>query len=124
MGMEHRWNTRKHTAFEAVIHYPALGLVRGKVKNIGLGGMGIETSVITLNPNTAVDLTVRVRRHGAGRLLRLHAWIVWAAPDRAGLMFRAFDDTTYAALQELVFEHQGRVGEEGTLERSHVRKHA
>ncbi len=106
MSMEHRWNTRKATAFEAVVRYPGLGLVRGKVRNIGFGGMYLETGAIAFNVNTPVDVTVRVRKHAADGLCHMHAWVVWTGASGAGLMFRAFDDTSYAALQELVFERQ------------------
>lgn len=106
MSMEHRWDTRKATAVEAVVRYPALGLVRGKVRNIGLGGMYVETGAITFNVNTPVDVTVRIGKHSADGLFHMHAWVVWTGASGAGLMFRAFDDTSYAALQELVSERQ------------------
>jgi hypothetical protein len=109
MGMEHRWSTRRQITFEAVIHYPALGLVRSEVKNISFGGMCIETGVISLNANTPVDVTVRVRRYGTDRVFHLPAWVVWAGSDKAGLMFRPFDDTAYAALQEALFDEPGLV---------------
>jgi hypothetical protein len=118
MGMEHRWNTRRQTTFEAVVHYPGLGLVRGEVKNIGFGGVCIETGVVALRPHTAVDVTVRGRRCGADRVFHLPAWVVWTRLDRAGLMFRPFDDTTYAALQEALFDDQGLAGKGDTLETS------
>ena len=105
--MEHRWSTRRQITFEAVIHYPALGLVRSEVKNISFGGICSETGVISLNPNTPVDVTVRLRRRGTFGVFHLPAWVVWTRSDRAGLMFRPFDDTTYAALQEALFEDQG-----------------
>lgn len=123
MGTEHRWSTRRQITFEAVIHYPALGLVRSEVKNISFGGVCIETGVISLSPNTAVDVTVRVRRRGTDAVFHLPAWVVWARSDRAGLMFRPFDDTTYAALQEALFEDHGLMELGDTVETSTLWKH-
>ena len=123
-AMEHRWTARKQTAFEAVIRYPGLGLVCGKVKNIGSGGMYLETGVIALSPNMPVDVTVRVRKGGTDDVCRLPAWVVWTGPSGAGLMFRTFDEATQAGLQENAFEHQGLVKQIGAGEGRGIWKHA
>lgn len=101
MAMEHRWSERNPTRFDAILKYPPLGLVCGRVRNASLGGMFVETGPIALHVNTPVELAIRRQGHPADKLYRLRALVVRVVEGGAGLMFRNFDDVTLRTLREL-----------------------
>jgi len=100
--MEHRCSIRISSELDAMVNCRRVGVVHATIRDVGLGGMFVETGSIALRMNTPVDVTVRVPENGADRLYRLRAWVVWAGQRGAGLMLRSFDDTSYAALRTLV----------------------
>lgn len=100
--MEHRCSIRISSELSAIVNCRRVGVVHATIRDIGLGGMFVETGSIALRMNTPVDVTVRVPENGADRLYRLRAWVVWAEQRGAGLMLRSFDDASYAALRTLV----------------------
>jgi PilZ domain len=95
--MEHRCSIRIPSALDAIVNCRRVGVVHAKVKDVGLGGMFIETGSIALRLNMPVEVAVRVSENGAHRLVRLRALVVWTGPRGAGLMLRSFDDAIYGA---------------------------
>ena len=93
MVMEHRLYPREPASYQAIVTYPPLGLVLGKVRDISRTGMSIDTSPITLNVDTPVKVTVRFQENGRERLSRFDALVVWAKDGRAGLTYRSNDQT-------------------------------
>jgi hypothetical protein len=101
--MEHRCSIRIPIKFDAVVNCRRVGTVSGTIRDVGLGGMFVETGSTVLHPNTPVDVTARVPANGADELHRLRAWVVWTGRCGAGLMLRSFDDATSVVLRRLVF---------------------
>lgn len=101
--MEHRCSIRIPIKFDAVVHCRRVGTVPATIRDVGIGGMFVETGSTVLRPNTPVDVTTRVPENGADKLHRLCAWVVWTGPRGAGLMLRSFDEATSVALRTLVF---------------------
>lgn len=99
--MEHRLHPRERAACQATVSYPPLGLVLGRIRDVSFDGMSIDTTPITLNPNTPVKVTIRFRTTGQQRLSRFSALVVWAENGRAGLMLTSSDESTSGTLQEL-----------------------
>jgi hypothetical protein len=100
--VEHRCSIRISSELDAVVNCRQVGVVHATIRDIGLGGMFVETGSIALRMNTPVDVTVRVAENSAHRLYRLRAWVVWSGQSGAGLMLRSFDDASYAAVRTLV----------------------
>jgi hypothetical protein len=100
--MEHRCSIRISIEFDAVVNCRRVGVVHGTIRDVGLGGMFVETGSIALCMNTPVDVIMRVPENGADRLYRLRAWVVWAGQRGAGLMLRSIDDATNIVLRKLV----------------------
>jgi hypothetical protein len=101
--MEHRCSIRIPIKFDAVVHCRQVGTIPATIRDVGLGGMFVETGSTVLRPNTPVDLTTRVPQNGADKLHCLRAWVVWTGRRGAGLMLRSFDDATSVVLRTLVF---------------------
>ncbi len=91
MAMEHRLHPREPASYQAIVSYPPLGLVLGRVRDISLRGISIDTTPITLNVDTPVKVTVRFQEKGRERLCRFDALVVWAQDGCAGLVRRSID---------------------------------
>jgi hypothetical protein len=99
MAMERRLHPRERVICKAAVNYPPLGLVLGKIRDVSIGGMSIDTTPITLNLNTPVDITVRRLGSAKEGLARFHGIVVWTVDGRAGLMLS--DDEAGEALHAL-----------------------
>lgn len=99
--MEQRLHPRERAACQATVSYPPLGLVLGTIRDVSPEGMSIDTTPITLNLNTPVNVLVRRRGQGPERLSCLHALVVWTKNGRAGLMLRTIDDLSSGVLLEM-----------------------
>lgn len=99
--MEHRLHPRERAACQATISYPPLGFVLGRIRDVSVDGMSIDTTPITLNANTPVKVTIKLHTKGRQRLSRFNAVVVWGEKGRAGLMLTSTDEATSGALQEL-----------------------
>ena len=111
--MEHRCSIRISTELNAVVNCRRVGVVHTRIRDVGLGGMFVETGSVALHVNTPVDVTVRVPQNGADRLYRLRAWVVWSRQSGAGLTLRSFDDASDVALRKLVLRER-RVANPGS----------
>lgn len=108
--MEHRCSIRIGSALDAIVNCRRVGVVHAKVKDVGRGGMFIETGSIALRLNTPVEVAVRVSENGVNRLVRLRALVVWTGRRGAGLMLRSFDDAIYGALRKVVSGDRDSIG--------------
>lgn len=90
MAIEHRWGVRQPANFEVIIDYPRLGLVRGRIRDISLTGLYIETD-IRLPLHTCVNLAITVRDSGTMRICRWSAMVTRVTPLGAGMMLDRFD---------------------------------
>lgn len=117
--MEHRCSIRISTVLNAVVNCRRVGVVHTRIRDVGLGGMFIETGSIALHMNTPVDVIVRVPQNGADGLYRLRAWVVWSRQGGAGLTLRSFDDASDAVLRTLVLRER-RVATPGSARTSGI----
>lgn len=100
MAMEHRLHPREPASYQAIVSYPPLGLVLGRVCDISLRGMSIDTTPITLNLDTPVKVTIRFRENGQERISRFDALVVWTQDGHAGLMRRSIGQPNAGAVWE------------------------
>ena len=100
MAMEHRLHQREPTSYQAIVTYPPLGLVLGRVCDISVRGMSIDTTPITLNLDTPVKVTIRFRENGQDHLFRFDALVVWTQDGRAGLKRRTIEQANSGAVRE------------------------
>ena len=100
MAMDHRLHPREPVSYQAIVNYPPLGLVLGRVRDMSLRGISIDTTPITLNLDTPVTVTIRFRENGRERFSRFDALIVWSEDGRAGLIRRSINQANAAAVPE------------------------
>ena len=101
MAIEHRLHVRERVACEAILSYPPLGIVLGRIRDVSLDGISVDTTPITLNLNTPVNVTIKVQTKGRERFCRFPAIVVWTQNGHAGLMLRSTDAAASGALHEL-----------------------
>ena len=85
--MEHRCNTRRPVVLEALIECRGLGRVPGRIRNISLGGVFVETGRQRPAMNSIVDLCFSVPYRGGGYRCRISAMVVHRIEGGIGLMF-------------------------------------
>ncbi len=108
--MEHRWHIRRRMAAKVVLNSPALGQVHAKIRDLGAGGVCVDTLEQALTPNLHVNLTFALESAGILRIYRVPALVVWASRDSAGLMFyEIFPETLRGALSKLRLEETARL---------------
>lgn len=105
MAIEHRLHARERVTCEAILSYPPLGIVLGRIHDVSLEGIAVDTTPITLNLNTPVNVTIKLQTKGRERLCRFPALVVWSSNGRAGLMLRSTDSAASGALHELSQSH-------------------
>ncbi len=101
MEKEHRCCTRNTLDTEIMIGYSQTGFVRARVRDISLGGMGVETTV-PFAPDRPVELIFRASANGAPRTHRWRATVKHIAPDGVGLKYEPFVLTELPALLGLL----------------------
>lgn len=99
--MEHRCSTRRMVDLEVALNYRNVELIRGRTRDISLGGMFVETVRQGLPKNSLVRFSVRLPS-GKGWLKECKAMVVHSASGGVGLMFTELDDASDACLHQVM----------------------
>jgi hypothetical protein len=100
--MEHRCSRRKPVSLDAVFSYRSLGLVHGRIRNIGMGGMLVETGRIRI-PVYAELATSLFLDDNSTTPLRLDAVVVRSGEYGVGLMFDQLTSEMRDALHSFIY---------------------
>jgi hypothetical protein len=101
MTIEHRWGVRQAADFEVIIDYPRLGLVRGRIRDISVTGLYVETN-IRLPLHTCIDLTLVYKDDGKVHKFNWQAMVTRVTSRGAGMMLDRFDMSELAKLFSLI----------------------
>lgn len=101
--MENRWSMRRLLALDVRLFYRGWEFRGCKTRDIGLGGMFVETGDVPLPKYAPVEL-VFARRGGRRFKARrtIKARVVRVADSGVGLMFRDFDVAAFRAIQDIL----------------------
>lgn len=116
MGMERRWGARKPVEVDVVIDNQPLCLLRGRIGNISIGGLFVETAAASLHANAKVELVLLLQEQGGTRVYRMPALVVRVAGNGAGFMFDQYDVNAFRTLVALVLDRQKRAAALAPLE--------
>lgn len=108
MGTERRWGARKPVEVDVVIDNQPLCLMRGRIGNISIGGLFVQTAGGALHENAKVELVLLLQEDGTTRVYRMPALVVRVTPDGAGFMFDQYDVNAFRTLVALVLDRQKR----------------
>ena len=88
---------------EVVLNYRSLGLVRGKTRNVGMGGMYIETGRIQLPVNAMLDLSVILDTAHGARTYQAEAIVVHSDNEGVGIMFSDLGSGLHDHLHDVIY---------------------
>ena len=85
--MEHRWSVRKPHQCSVIVDCPRGGLAATQLRNIGIGGMFVETGKVDLPLNALVSVAFTLSRDDNRDEFCLPALVVHRTDSGAGVMF-------------------------------------
>jgi PilZ domain len=93
--MEHRWSVRKPHQCSVIVDCPRGGLAAAQLRNIGIGGMFVDTGKVDLPLNTLVNVAFALGREE----FCLPAMVVHRADNGTGIMFLESEPATIQTLR-------------------------
>lgn len=100
MGIEHRWSSRREIDLDVNLHYPPVGTINGKTRNISLEGMYVDLKGVRIPPQARLEISFVAETRGRPVEHRLPAYVVHTREGGVGLMlqhvgYREFDALRY-----------------------------
>jgi len=117
--VEHRNSPRRPVTLYTMLNYPSLGLVRGCIRDIGMGGMFVDIGRIQLPVNATLEASLMLGASGLKCHMQVEAIVVRCAEQGVGLMFDELDSEIRNALNHLIFSASGVQDENGCSEFLH-----
>src|SRR5206468_327188 len=84
--------------------------LRGKIGNVGFGGLYLQVDTGELSQNAPVELAVVLHQESGPRLYRINAFVARITSNGAGLMFDEYDVTAFRALVVLLLAQRAGAG--------------
>jgi len=85
--MEHRWSVREPHQCSVIVDCPRSGLAAAQLRNIGIGGMFVETDQVDLPLNALISVAFTLGRDDNRAEFCLPALVVRRTNSGAGIMF-------------------------------------
>ncbi|MCW8889405.1 MAG: PilZ domain-containing protein [Sedimenticola sp.] len=117
--MDHRNSPRRPVTLYTMLNYPSLGLVRGCIRDVGMGGMFVDIGRIQLPVNATLEVSLMFGSSPMKTPLQIEAIVVRCAEQGVGLMFDELDSEIRYALSHLVFGAAGVTDNDGCSEFLH-----
>jgi len=100
--MEHRWSERKHLNARVTVHSRVHRSFLATLRDLSLGGAFVETTDHRLPVNEPLVLSLVLGGEGNRTYHRLHAMVVRASREGAGIMYLDSDATTVGELRAVL----------------------
>ncbi|MCW8905809.1 MAG: PilZ domain-containing protein [Sedimenticola sp.] len=100
--MELRSSPRRAVTLYTMLDYHSLGLVRGCVRDIGLGGMFVDIGRIQLPVNATLRASLMIGPSDLRQPVHVDAVVVRCAEHGVGLMFDELDSEFRYTLNRLI----------------------
>ncbi|MGD8842824.1 MAG: PilZ domain-containing protein [Gammaproteobacteria bacterium] len=102
MDLEHRWSPRKNINIDVDLHYPPIGLISGRTRNISLEGMFVELDGVTIPPQARLEISFTAHSHGTAFKYRLPAYVVHGSNRGIGVMLQHSGYREFDALRQML----------------------
>jgi PilZ domain-containing protein len=109
--MERRAGTRKAMDVEVTIDSAHCRAVRGKIGNVGFGGLFVQLEAGGLREDARVEILVVLSQETGSRLYRMPAVVARITQNGAGLIFDEYDVTAFRTLVLLLLARQKAVAD-------------
>ncbi|MFL6650130.1 MAG: PilZ domain-containing protein [Sulfurifustaceae bacterium] len=100
--MDRRWGMRKPVGVDVVIDNQPSCLLPGRIGNVSVGGLFVQTEAASLNPNARVEIVLMLQQGNGTSVYRMPAMVVRLTPNGAGLRFDEYDVNAFRALVVLL----------------------
>jgi hypothetical protein len=100
--MDRRWGMRKPVGLDVVIDNQPSCLLPGRIGNVSVGGLFVQTEAANLNPNARVEVVLMLQQGNGTSVYRMPAMVVRLTPNGAGLRFDEYDVNAFRALVVLL----------------------
>lgn len=104
MQMERRWTQRKPVKVDVVIDNQPVGLMRGRIANVSVGGLYVHTGPITPAPQAHVELVLLRQTESGTRVYRIPTTVVRTANQGVGLVIHQYDLDSFRTLVALLLD--------------------
>jgi len=101
--MEHRYSIRKALVLDIELNHLLLGRVRCRTRDVGMGGLLVDTGSFWLPVNSIVKVALRLLDANVMRQFFVEALVVHNHDGGVGLMFNDVDAAFHEALHDLLF---------------------
>lgn len=100
--MEHRYTERKPTDLSVVINCPRVGLFRGNILNLSLGGMHVESDCVVMPLHAPVVVSFQPDSEKPASAIELQGMVVHQRGNSFGLMFDELEPAIRETLRDLL----------------------
>lgn len=104
MRAERRWNLRKPVTADVVIDNQPIGLMRGRITNVSVGGLYVHTGPLTPAPQAHVELVLLRQAESGTRVFRIPTMVVRTANQGVGLVIHQYDLDSFRTLVALLLD--------------------
>ncbi len=100
--MDSRSSIRRRLELQVVLSYPKLGMLSGCMRDLGRGGMFVDTGRVTVPRDEKLRVYLYLPGPDAEHFCVADARVVHSRGGGVGLAFQHLDDATRNALNELM----------------------
>lgn len=100
--MDRRGGMRKAVGVDVVIDNQPFCLLPGRIGNVSIGGLFVQTEAAGLNPNARVEIVLMLQQGSTTSVYRMPAVVVRLTPNGAALRFDEYDVNAFRALVVLL----------------------
>jgi len=101
--MEHRYTERKLLRLGVVVTCPHLGLIRGRSRDVGLGGMFVQTDCVVMPLNAPVNVSFQPDAQRPLVCFEAQGMVIHQHAGGFGLMFDELQPACRDALRALLY---------------------
>ncbi len=103
MATEHRWSSRRELDIEVDLHYPPVGVINGKTRNISLEGMFVDLNGAQIPENARLEISfTSTTETGKSKEHRLPAYVVHERNGGIGVMLQHVGYQEFDALRYML----------------------
>ena len=103
--MEHRWSVRTPLSTQVTIYHNKLPVAVCTTKDIGLGGLFINSGPITYPVNTTLDLEFKLDSGEEFKQYRMLACVVYGSEKGLGLMFLEPNPEVIRTVRKMILDN-------------------
>jgi len=100
--VEHRYGERLSITLDVLLKRQGKPVLRGRVRNIGLGGVLIRMESGVLMERKMVDIELPLDSASNDGCCRVKGWVVHSSDAGVGLLFRSLTQENYQRLRQFI----------------------